>query len=172
MWFCTIRTGMAGMTWFVAQNTGGRWADWRSAAFDPSYQVGELHITSDGQELYYHSDRPGGLGGYDIWVCRNENGVWGPPQNVTILNSPETDGWPFLTADGNEMWFTRTYLGSPAIFRSVRTAGGEWQAPELIISQFAGEASLDAAGNLYFTHPYYKDGVKLETDIYVAYRLE
>ena len=38
------------------------------------------------------------------------------------------------------------------------------------ISQFAGEASLDNKGNIYFTHHFYKDGVMLEADIYVAYK--
>jgi len=47
---------------------------------------------------------------------------------------------------------------------------GEWQVPELIISQFAGEPTLDRDGNLYFVHHYYKDNVMLEADIYVAER--
>ncbi len=40
----------------------------------------------------------------------------------------------------------------------------------MILSQFAGEPSLDAAGNLYSTHHYFQEGVMLEADIYVAYR--
>jgi hypothetical protein len=60
-------------------------------------------------------------------------------------------------------------MGSPAIFRSKRV-NGEWQEPELIISQFAGESSVDSEGNIYFTHHYYKDGVMLEADIYIAYK--
>jgi hypothetical protein len=77
--------------------------------------------------------------------------------------------FPSPTEDGNELLFTRVYMGTPAIFRSKR-AGDEWQAPELIVSQFAGESSVDSQGNLYFTHHFYKDGVMLEADIYVAYR--
>jgi hypothetical protein len=40
----------------------------------------------------------------------------------------------------------------------------------LIISQFAGEPTLDAEGNLYFVHHFYLDGKQIEADIYVAYR--
>ena len=72
-----------------------------------------------------------------------------------------------LAQDGEELWFTRFYRGSPAIFRSVMV-GGEWQGPELIVSQFAGESTMDNAGNLYFTHHYYRDGEMIEADIYVA----
>jgi hypothetical protein len=169
MWFCSARTGYTGLHWFTATDQDGKWGNWQLADFPPDYEVGELHVTADGQELYFHSARAGGQGQFDIWVCRNENGKWLPPQNVTAVNSPENDGWPSLSQDGNELWFTRTYMGSPAIFRSKRV-NGEWQEPELIISQFAGESSIDAQGNIYFTHHFFKDGVMLEADFYVAYR--
>jgi len=170
MWFCTARTGYTDLHWFKAECTGdGHWGNWQIADFPPEYEVGELHITADGRELYFHSPRDGGKGEYDIWVSRNDKGQWLPPENVAVVNSPEVDGWPSLTQDGNELWFTRFYQGSPAIFRSKRV-DGEWQEPELIVSQFAGESSIDNDGNVYFTHHFYKDGVMLEADIYVIYR--
>jgi hypothetical protein len=167
MWFASARTGYTGMHWFTASFANGEWTDWAEVGFDPHYQVGELHISANGQELYFHSDRPGGEGQRDIWMLRSEDGEWLPPENVEAVNSSESEGWPFLTQDGNELWFTRAYMGSPAVYRSKRV-DGEWQEPELIISQFAGEPSLDAAGNIYFTHHFYRDGVMLEADCYVA----
>ena len=74
---------------------------------------------------------------------------------------------PYISPDGNELWFNRFYLGSPAIYRS-KKINNEWQEPELIISQFAGEPTLDNDGNIYFVHHYYIDGEMIETDIYVA----
>ena len=168
MWFCSARTGYEGMHWFRATCQDGRWANWEVADFNSGYEVGELHISADGQELYFHSARSGGNGNYDIWVSRKNNyGDWQAPYNLEIVNSQETDGWPSLSPDGDDLWFTRTYMGTPAIFRS-RRIDGQWQKPELIISQFAGESSLDYQGNVYFTHHFYKDGVMLEADIYVA----
>jgi hypothetical protein len=169
MWFCTARTGYAGLHWFTAEYKDGKWTNWQNADFNPDYEVGELHITSDGQELYFHSSRADGSGQYDIWVSENIGGEWSSPVNIEVINGPEVDGWPSLTQDGTELWFTRWYMGSPAIFRSKRV-NGEWQEPELIISQFADESSVDNEGNIYFTHHYYKDGVMLEADIYVAYK--
>lgn len=169
MWFASARTGYSGMHWFAASFVDGEWTNWQDAGFNPDYQVGELHISADGQELYFHSDRPGGKGQRDIWVSRKESGEWLPPENVEAVSSPENEGWPFLTQDGNELWFTRTYMGSPAIYRSKRVSG-QWQEPELIISQFAAEPSLDNEGNIYFTHHFFKDGVMLEADYYVAMR--
>jgi hypothetical protein len=169
MWFCSARAGYQGINWFIAKMIEGRWVAWEYAGgqFPISYEVGELHFSSDWQELYFHSARPGGKGGYDIWVTYKVDGKWQEPENIEAVNSAETDGWPYLTQNGNELWFLHTYLGTPAIFRSVKV-NGEWGKPELIISQFAGEPSLDNEGNIYFVHHYYKDGVMLEADIYVA----
>ena len=169
MWFCSARTGYTGMQWFIANLEQGEWVDWEVAGFDPDYEIGELHITTDGNRLYFHSARDGSEGQYDIWVCRKENAHWQEPENIAVVNSAESDGWPSLNPEGDELWFTRTYMGSPAIFRSEKT-DGKWQEPELIISRFAGESSVDEEGNIYFTHHFFEDGVMLEADIYVSYR--
>ncbi len=172
MWFCSAREGNCrGVDMWTAEFSDGRWTNWTNAGetLNVDYQVGEVHITADGKEMYFHSDRGGGKGQLDIWVTRKVDGVWQEPENVEAVNTPENEGWPFITQDGSELWFTRTYLGTPAIFRS-RKIEGEWQEPELIISQFAAEPSLDKEGNIYFTHHFFRDGVMLEADYYVAYR--
>jgi hypothetical protein len=166
MWFCSAREGYTGMHWFTARQLDGIWSDWKLADFPLAYQVGELHITADGTELYFHSDRPGGQGGYDIWVSRATLDGWGEPKNVAVVNSPYSDGWPFVTLDGKELWFTRL-IGAPELFRSVKV-NGEWTEPVQMFSLFSGEASLDWNGNVYFTHHYYQDSQMLEADIYMA----
>jgi len=169
MWFCSAREGYTGIHWFSANFRGGSWHDWKNADFPADYQVGELHFTRDGREVYFHSARAGGAGGLDVWVSKNVSGQWQEPLNVAALNTVDNEGWPFVSEDGNELWLLRVYQGSPAIFRS-KNVSGKWSEPELILSQFAGEPSLDNAGNIYFVHHYYKDGKMLEADIYVAYR--
>lgn len=172
MWFCSARAGnYRGVDMWTARYEEGGWSDWQNAGskLNVDYEVGELHVTASGEEIYFHSSRAGGSGGYDIWVTRLVNGEWQEPLNIEAVNTHDTEGWPFVTQDGKELWFTRFYMGSPAIFRSYKV-GGEWGEPELILSQFAGEPSLDNQGNLYFTHHYFKDGTMIEADIYVAYR--
>jgi hypothetical protein len=85
------------------------------------------------------------------------------------VNSAADESRPFITGDGSELWFTRYYQGTPAVLRS-RRLGSAWQPPELIVSRFAGEPTLDALGNLYFVHHFYAGGVMREADIYVARR--
>jgi hypothetical protein len=167
MLFASYREGYTGPHWFSAEYINGEWTNWQLADFNDDYEVGELHIYED--ELYYHSYKTGGKGKYDIWMLTLTEGEWQNPVNVESVNSEEDDGWPYVTPDGNELWFTRTYMGTPAVFRLKRIER-EWQEPELIISQFAGEPTLDKNGNVYFVHHFYENGQMIEADIYVAYR--
>jgi Tol biopolymer transport system component len=171
MWFCSAREGYTGVSMFTAEYRDGRWGNWQYTGdtLNKEYGLGEMHITSDGKEMYFHSSRAGGKGGLDIWVSRNSGGVWQVPRNVQAINSPDNEGWPFVTGDGSQLWFTRFYNGTPAIFVSEKK-DGSWQEPELVISQFAGEPTLDDAGNIYFVHHFYRDNAMLEADIYVANR--
>jgi hypothetical protein len=172
MWFASAREGCTGVNYFTAQFKDGRWTDWQYVGdkLMKDYRMGEMHITADGNTLYFHSDRADGKGGLDIWASQKVNGEWQTPENVAAVNSADNEGWPFLTQDGNELWFTRLYRGSPAIYRSLKV-NGAWQEPVLILSQFAGESSMDNDGNIYFTHHFYNNESKMiEADIYVAYK--
>ena len=166
IWFCTARQDYTGLHWFTAEYEDGKWRNWTIADFKTEYKVGELHITADGSELYFHSSRPGGQGGVDIWVSENMGGEWQEPVNITIVNSPYTDGWPFVSQDGLELWFTRA-IGAPELYRSNKVKG-EWTEPMKMFSIFSGESSMDNEGNVYFTHHFFKDDVMLEADIYIA----
>jgi hypothetical protein len=165
MWFCSTREGYVGVHWFTAEYKNGKWQNWKIADFASTYKVGELHITRDGNELYFASDRIGGKGGLDIWASQKLNGEWQEPYNVAAVNSQDSEGWPAISPDGNELWFTRNY----GIWRS-KKVNGEWQMVELLISPLAGESSIDNAGNLYFVHHFYQNDQLIEADIYVAFK--
>ena len=84
MWFCTARTGYTGLHWFTAEYKDNKWQNVKIADFDPSYEVGELHFTADGKELYFHSPREGGLGGYD------------PSPKTPNVKSIRTEKWKLI----------------------------------------------------------------------------
>ncbi len=167
MLFVTTREGYTGLHWFRAEFIDEEWTNWQNADFNSDFEVGELHVHGD--ELYYHSYRSGGEGLLDIWKLTLIDNEWQNPENVEGVNSSDDEGWPYITSDGNELWFNHMYEGTPGIFRAVKQSG-EWQEPELIISQFAGEPTLDKAGNIFFVHHFYENGVMIEADIYVAYK--
>ncbi|MDM7999838.1 MAG: Ig-like domain-containing protein [Dehalococcoidia bacterium] len=170
MWFASVRAGVKReIDLYSAELVDGRWSNWTNLGepLNVEYQVGELHISADGNHVYFHSRRPGGKGGMDIWVTSKVDGQWQTPQNVAAVNTEYDDGYPYLSEDGNELWFNRNY----AIYRSVRS-NGEWQAPEMVVSPLAGEPTLDRQGNLYFVHHFYDDSANKiwEADIYVCRR--
>jgi len=170
MWFASAREGFTGVNMFTAEWRNDQWTDWQYSGdrLMQEIQIGEVHLHGD--DLYFHSGQDGGLGDYDIWMTTQTGADWSDPVNIDAVNSVEMDGYPFVSSDGNELWFTRTYLGTPAIYRSLRVED-EWTEPELIVSQFAGEPTLDDAGNLYFVHHYFENDIMIEADIYVAHKL-
>jgi len=165
IYYCSAREGIVGMKWFKSEKKDNGWT---VGVYDEEISnlvEGELHIS--GNALYFNSTKLGGNGKKDILMSEKINGSWGDPSNISAVNSSEDDTRPYVNQTNDELWFTRTYKGTPAIYRS-KKVNNEWQSPELIVSQFAGEPTLDNEGNLYFTHHFYKDSNMLEADIYVA----
>jgi hypothetical protein len=61
-------------------------------------------VSADGLTLYFQSNRPGGLGDFDIWVTRraSRDSPWEPPVNVGHpVNTPFFDAGPSLSPDGH-----------------------------------------------------------------------
>ncbi|SEQ81567.1 OmpA family protein [Neolewinella agarilytica] len=85
--------------------------------------VSQPAISCDGQQLYFASIRPGGVGGSDIYRCiKQEDGSWSEPKNLgTGVNTPLNEEAPFLSNDGRTLYFSsegHQNLGDQDIFMS------------------------------------------------------
>lgn len=92
-------------------------------------------INCDGQALYFVSDRPGGLGGTDIWVSwKKDDGTWGSATNLgASINTAGDEEAPFIADDGITLYFSSNGhpgLGDQDVFFSRKGATGEWGAPK------------------------------------------
>jgi outer membrane protein OmpA-like peptidoglycan-associated protein len=69
---------------------------------DDNYSVGHPSLTKDGKTLYFASDKPGGYGGVDIYMCTREiGGPWSVPVNLgPTVNTTGNDMYPFIADDG------------------------------------------------------------------------
>ena len=67
-------------------------------------------ISCDGRVLYFASNRPGGLGGTDIWVSvKQKDGTWSNPSNLGApINTDKDEESPFISNDGNRLFFSST----------------------------------------------------------------
>ena len=67
-----------------------------------------VYISADSLELYVSSNRPGGLGYFDMWRSTRENAddPWGPLVNVQEINSRYNEVFPCLSEDGLTLYFS------------------------------------------------------------------
>jgi Tol biopolymer transport system component len=83
-------------------------------SFNGPYLDGCPFISRDGKTFYMASNRPGGLGGIDIWVSMRDStdGAWGAPVNVgEPVNSPANDFCPTISRDGRLFYFVSNRPG-------------------------------------------------------------
>lgn len=84
------------------------------------FSTGYPSFSPDGQALYFASDRPGGFGGFDIYVSYRAGITWGAPENLgPVINSPGNEVSPFF--DGQSLFFSSDWhhgLGGLDIFRA------------------------------------------------------
>ncbi len=82
--------------------------------------------------LFFASNRPGGMGGFDIWYCTVErNGTFGDPVNMPS-NAPGDDLTPHFYSQEQTLFFSSySYNGKVGfdIYFTKKNATGEWQAP-------------------------------------------
>jgi hypothetical protein len=136
-----------------------------------SYGEHGVCISSNGLEFYFMSDRPGGYGGYDLWVMKRATiqDDWGSPENAGSPANTRYCYWePTISVDCLTLYFSDGHLppfgnhlpgglgGDGDIWMLSReTVDGTWGPPinigPTINSQHAVSPSLSADGlSLYF----------------------
>lgn len=71
-------------------------------------------LSTDGNSLYFTSrDRPGGLGGEDVWVSKKQDSVWSKAENIgPPINTPDHEGFMCLSADSLNAFIFGNYPDS------------------------------------------------------------
>ncbi len=91
-------------------------------------------ISSDGRTMYFSSDRPGGYGGFDLWVSqRDESGRWSKPINAgEQINSPYNENAPVFAPGDDMLFFSSNKPGGFGYFDLyvTRYDGFTWSVPE------------------------------------------
>jgi outer membrane protein OmpA-like peptidoglycan-associated protein len=125
---------------YYSDMVNGEWSDPQKVPGlnDPVYWDSQPTLASDGVTLYFASDRPGGLGGTDIYKCVKDKvtGTWSKPQNLgRPINTPFAERTPFMHSDFETIYFAsdgHPGVGGLDIFYSRMDSAGRWTEPKNI----------------------------------------
>jgi hypothetical protein len=146
--------------YFTSLNRPGGLGDWDiyqstqndDGSFNPAIRVNELSSTFrdtrmavrfDGLEVIFSSNRPGGSGGIDLWFSTRQTtaDVWSTPANLgSVINTSIDDRAPYLSADGQTLFFSSDRVGGDFgggdIWMATRTGPGIDNAQLFVRQQY------------------------------------
>jgi len=132
---CRGRAGFGNCDLFESRRIGNRWTEPRNlgAAINSTAWESQPSLSADGRELFFVSDRKGGVGARDIYrSVRDDNGKWTPAKNTgSVINTRYDEISPFLHASGRILFFAsngRVGFGGYDIFYS-HWQDSVWSAP-------------------------------------------
>jgi len=108
----------------------GRWENITPMSFNSeSYSIENPHLSNDGRTLYFASDMPGSVGGFDIYKINiMEDGTFGPVEAVEgNINTVMDEKFPHTSPDGKFLYFASNGhpgLGGFDIFKTRKTREG------------------------------------------------
>ncbi len=87
-------------------------------------------LADNGSKLVFASNRPGSLKyaqadspSYDIYYSIKEDGVWTSPEQLFgAVNTRENEINPYITEDGNKIFFTRINFNDPEVMRIIEVS--------------------------------------------------
>lgn len=81
---------------------------------------GRPYVRHDGLEIFFNSNRQGGLA--DIWFSTRESlgTPWSLPKQAQGVNTPATENTPVLAWDGQTLYFGSIRSGNPEIYYATR----------------------------------------------------
>jgi outer membrane protein OmpA-like peptidoglycan-associated protein/Tol biopolymer transport system component len=121
-----FQSRLKGTRWLPPKNMG--------SPINSKYWEPSVCLSADERTLFFVSDRPGGLGGRDIYMCRRlPNGKWSAPINLgPPINTPYDEDGPFFHPDGKTLFYSSNgpnSMGGFDIFRTELRPDSTWAPP-------------------------------------------
>jgi OOP family OmpA-OmpF porin len=117
---------------YCSERKGDNWSE-PVLIDNADYNARQPQVTADGKYLLFASDRPGGVGGYDIWYAElDNNGRVGAITNMgPAINTAADEEAPFYHATSNTLVFAskgRIGMGGFDLFASTGSFSTSWSA--------------------------------------------
>ncbi|MFA6868763.1 MAG: hypothetical protein WCQ79_05855, partial [Bacteroidales bacterium] len=149
---CERDEGYGSCDLYWSKRIGDAWSKPRNFGKPVNTQYWESQPTfsADGKNIIFVSNRPGGLGGMDLWSTQMiEEGVFSTPVNLGIpVNTMKNEDYPFLHPNGKTLYFSsegHKGMGGKDIFYSELLPDNTWSEPVNLgypINTYADEMSL------------------------------
>ncbi len=128
------RKGYGSYDIFYTRKINGKWGQLKNLGKTVNSSKSEIqpNLSADGKELYFVSNRSGGMGGTDIYLSRLENNQWTTPVALgPNFNTALNEESPFIHPDGKTFYYRsdgRVGMGDFDIY-VLRNEDGEWGEP-------------------------------------------
>ena len=172
---CNRRDGRGQCDIYRSERKGGTWSEPVNLGAPVNTRFSEKHptISADGRMLLFTSDRPGGMGSYDIWASVRTGNGWSAPVNLgDSVNTAGLEQSPFLHPDRRTLYFSSDGwpgMGQGDLFYTRLDRNLQWTRPVNLgypINTYHDEIGLtvNARGNTaYFASD---RGTGKDTDLY------
>lgn len=134
---CDRNDGQGRCDIYFSTNDGKRWSPGNNLGqpVNTTYWESQPSISPNGRMLFFVSNRPGGMGGMDIWYSlRGSDGRWGRPVNPgKIINTSGDEFSPFIYFNGRTLYFSsngRESFGGHDIYVTTMNRDSTWTTPE------------------------------------------
>lgn len=132
--------GVSRLKIYSARRDKKAWIDVTELPFnDDKSDACHPTISINGERLYFSSNRPGGYGGMDLYVCEKVNGKWGIPTNLgPKINTAKNETFPYIHNSGM-LFFASDGLagqGGIDIFYTSPLSTGGFDTPKNIGKSF------------------------------------
>lgn len=177
-----VYNGTNGGDIYVSENKNHTWSKPKpmEGEINTASWEGSASFTIDENILYFSSDRPGGIGGSDLYFAKKlPNGEWGKVENLgPSINTPYDEDAPQIHVDGKTLFFSskgHKGMGGFDIFSAtLKIEDSTWTQPRNIgypINTADDDIyfSLTADGSKGYFTSYRVDG-NGEQDIYIMHR--
>lgn len=154
---CNRPDGLGRCDIYVSRKEGNDWGKPINLGdiINSEYWESQPSISPDGNTLYFLSNRPGGIGGYDIWKSTlTDDGKWTKPENLgPNVNTPYDESTPFIHADGKTLYFSSNGwpgFGDKDIFVTQMNQQGQFDKPTNLgypINTFNEEIGLSVSAD-------------------------
>lgn len=134
---CDRKDGQGRCDIYYSTYDGNRWSPGVNLGppVNTVYWESQPSISPDGKMLFFVSNRPGGMGGMDIWYSISGNGgKWSKPVNPgKTINTAGDEFSPFIYFNGRTLYFSsngRPSFGGHDIYSTTLNPDSTWSEPQ------------------------------------------